>query len=255
VTTAAEEIDVSSPHAWSRTSRIIASLLIAIYLTIVILGPMSNPIRSDNLSGPLSQIVAPFHQSLYLGHGYRFFGPDPGPSHLVYFKVTRTDGETVEGSFPDRNENWPRLLYHRWFMLSETLYEEHAFTPDQKGFDADQEALQKEIDKMKLAGEFELVNVLEAQRLDQTRRYENTRQRISQLVTALENHLLARHHGESVQLFLRERLLPEATETRIGVELDDPRYLSPLLPIGSAAENAPLETGPLPEPERAANGR
>ena len=34
--------------------------------------------------------------------------------------VTR-DGRKIEGSFPDKKAEWPRLLYHRYFMLSEHL--------------------------------------------------------------------------------------------------------------------------------------
>jgi hypothetical protein len=35
--------------------------------------------------------------------------------------LTHDDGSTSEGYFPNRSEHWPRLLYHRYFMLSENL--------------------------------------------------------------------------------------------------------------------------------------
>jgi hypothetical protein len=37
----------------------------------------------------------------------------------VRYEVTLADGTLKEGVFPDRNEHKPRLLYHRYFMLSE----------------------------------------------------------------------------------------------------------------------------------------
>jgi hypothetical protein len=58
--------------------------------------------------------IRPYSQWLYMDHGYFFFAPNPGPGHLVQYQVgseTRT--------FPDKAKHWPRLLYHRHFMLSE----------------------------------------------------------------------------------------------------------------------------------------
>ena len=56
---------------------------------------------------------------LGLANGYRFFAPEPGPSHLIRYEVTLPDGTRKEGFFPDRAHHQPRLLYHRYFMLSE----------------------------------------------------------------------------------------------------------------------------------------
>lgn len=230
---------------WSKSKRMIASALIAIYLGIVVLGPLTNPVSSENFSAPLGRLVAPIHQSLYLGHGYRFFGPDPGASHLVYYEVDVANGETLDGHFPDRDSDWPRLLYHRWFMLSETLYDEHAFTPDQQSFELEQQELQAEVDKMMAAGEFDLVEFLEAEQLERKRRYKLARTRIAGMVDALESHLLNLHGGQEVRLYLRERALPEPMDLKLKVELDDPRYLSPLMPIGATAEKNPPELMPL----------
>ncbi len=37
------------------------------------------------------------------------------------YEIVTRDGRQIEGSFPDRKAQWPRLLYHRYFMLSEFL--------------------------------------------------------------------------------------------------------------------------------------
>ena len=117
-------------YRWSRGLRGAVSTMLVLYLAVVVLGPLSNPIASADLTGPLGRYVAPVHQALFLGHGYRFFGPDPGPGHLLVYKIKTRDGREIEGKFPDRNRHRPRLLYHRWFMLSETIFEEHALMPD-----------------------------------------------------------------------------------------------------------------------------
>ncbi len=58
----------------------------------------------------------------YLNHGYAFFAPDPGPSHLIRAEASFDDDhETITETFPNLDEQWPRLLYHRHFMLSEQL--------------------------------------------------------------------------------------------------------------------------------------
>ena len=63
--------------------------------------------------------MRPYLQILSLDNGYRFFAPEPGPSHLVRYDVTLADGQQIGGVFPNLAEERPRLLYHRYFMLSE----------------------------------------------------------------------------------------------------------------------------------------
>lgn len=63
-----------------------------------------------------------YYQPLYLDHGYAFFAPNPGPTHVVDFRVFNESGDVIaEGRFPDRKEHLPRLRYHRYFMLGENL--------------------------------------------------------------------------------------------------------------------------------------
>ncbi len=52
---------------------------------------------------------------MYLSHGYFFFAPNPGPAHLLEIRVEPSRVEL----WPDRKAQWPRLLYHRHFMLTE----------------------------------------------------------------------------------------------------------------------------------------
>jgi hypothetical protein len=55
---------------------------------------------------------------LYINNGYDFFSPDPSVSHLIRYEVFDEAGQSIhKGTLPDRREQWPRLLYHRYMML------------------------------------------------------------------------------------------------------------------------------------------
>ena len=62
----------------------------------------------------------PYLEGLNLNHGYHFFAPEPGPSHLVHYELRFEDGRIEQGLFPNVHQQ-PRLRYHRYFMLSEFL--------------------------------------------------------------------------------------------------------------------------------------
>ena len=56
-----------------------------------------------------------------VSHGYAFFAPDPGPGHIIEYELRFDDGRKERGTIPDSNQHWPRLRYHRHFMLTEQL--------------------------------------------------------------------------------------------------------------------------------------
>ena len=70
----------------------------------------------------LSRLTARYFQrymeALFLVGGHRFFAPEPGPSTLIQYRLEHPDGSVTEQIFPHRDIR-PRLLYHRYFMLSE----------------------------------------------------------------------------------------------------------------------------------------
>ncbi|QDS96241.1 hypothetical protein FF011L_50490 [Roseimaritima multifibrata] len=74
----------------------------------------------------LNTPVRRYSEFLYMNHGYAFFAPDPGPSHLIDVHVQRPDGAETSVLYPDLESQWPRLLYHRHFMLTEFLNNVHA---------------------------------------------------------------------------------------------------------------------------------
>jgi hypothetical protein len=100
--------------------QIVASVLILLHVIAVWVGPFSVP-----PSSPLAQTIAgwfrPYLEAAFLNHGYKFFAPDPGPTHLVRYELELADGTKQGGVFPNLLKQRPRLLYHRHMMLSERL--------------------------------------------------------------------------------------------------------------------------------------
>jgi hypothetical protein len=88
----------------------------AIIVAPAVVGP------SSELAHAAWGFFRPYLEILYLDHGYHFFAPEPEESHLLAFEARRPDGTTVRGRIPDRSTR-PRLLYHRYFMLTEHMAE------------------------------------------------------------------------------------------------------------------------------------
>lgn len=165
-------------------------VLVGFHLLAVLAEPLHFFSRSEVQSSPefavLRRTLAPYVEWLYLDHGYFFFAPNPGPSHLVAASpvpdaasdapqivapqasepsheagqsrassfganvraLPETDtpnrieisdravnpkSQLANGDivylFPDRTRQWPRLLYHRYFMLSE--FYNNVFAPSE----------------------------------------------------------------------------------------------------------------------------
>lgn len=106
------------PSWWLRLA---ISAVLLWHLFVVFISPLSVPPASQLVVDiAQSQAVRWYSDSLYLNHGYHFFGPEPPVNQLVRYTVTDAAGQTVaEGEFPNTNQQWPRLLYHRHMMLAD----------------------------------------------------------------------------------------------------------------------------------------
>ncbi len=129
----AAAIPASPTQPWRSPWRYVVSALLLWHLLAVVAPPLQQiTLGSTREPSPFAnavlEIVRPYMSALFLDHGYAFFAPEPGPLHLVRYKVEFADGRpAIEGRFPNLREQKPRLLYHRYFMIAEYL--EAMYTP------------------------------------------------------------------------------------------------------------------------------
>jgi hypothetical protein len=204
-----------------RKRRLLLSFLLLVHVFAVFVGPWAMPPQGSQLANSIAAVFGPYLQALYLDNGYRFFAPEPGPSHLIRYEADLANGETVEGIFPTRNEQWPRLLYHRYFMLSEFAYslESRAtFLNDQK-------------EQLERAGE---------QNVRLTAQTERAGELSAAYAAAYARHLKTSLGAKELRLYIRTRRIPSPEQIEQGMSLDDPAlYSDELLGVDSDTEDSP----------------
>ncbi|MDA7858543.1 hypothetical protein OAU26_02620 [Mariniblastus sp.] len=221
-----------SPLQWTPYARAIATVLILVYLFVVLIGPLANPIASKYFSGPIARQLAPLHRILFLGHGYRFFGPDPGPTHRLVFRGIKKDGSKFEGFFPDRRNQNPRLLYHRWFMLSETLFVEHANQANSNFLKNRQVEYEQQAARLASENRTNQLRQLKLDRQLELRYYQRASERTDFLANSVARVLLDSHQATSIELFSQERSIPFPEEVADGLKLNSEQLLLPPIKIG-----------------------
>jgi hypothetical protein len=97
------------------------------HLAAIVIAPWSVQ-PSSRLVQNAWRSVGAYVQILFLNHGYHYFAPEPGNSTLVAYVLEMPDGRRETGRIPNRGI-WPRLLYHRHFMLTEFLASSDSFAP------------------------------------------------------------------------------------------------------------------------------
>jgi hypothetical protein len=94
---------------------------------------------SSGLERAVADLFAPYYEGLDLGHAYRYYAPEPGPTPIVQARLTYGDGRPdVEVRLPDRDLA-PRLRYQRHLNLANHMFNdsmqarahEHEHPPDQ----------------------------------------------------------------------------------------------------------------------------
>lgn len=193
--------DSPSTTAWPTKWKIVVSGLLAFHVFALALYPLARATDGESPSiRPAADWFRPYAAALYLDHGYAFFAPDPGPSHLVEYRLEFDDGRPpVEGRFPDLKQQWPRLWYHRHFMLAEHL--NAAFVPAEAPPEASPEQL---------------------------RAWDDARDRYELHVRSIQEHLLDAYDADRVTLVRLEHLIPSPNAFMQGARLDDPRSFVPI---------------------------
>ena len=118
-----DQIDDALPSSdsitWPRWVRGFVSVVLVLHLVAIVSAPWAMQ-PSSVLAQRVFSFFQPYVDLAFLNHGYHFFAPEPGPSHVIRYELQLDDGKLITGQFPDAHAHSPRLLYHRHFMLSET---------------------------------------------------------------------------------------------------------------------------------------
>jgi hypothetical protein len=213
---------------WNPWLRVVASGAILWHLVGVMVAPIATPPRfagPDSVIGSkLREVYQPYMSALYLNHAYKFFAPNPGNSHLLRYDLHFADGtkqvNRAEHILPDRFRHWPRLLYHRHFMITEFLNVppwvwEPAPEPTSPGGEPAGEAVPA---------------VTQPTPVHYAKQY----------VTSIAAHLARRHGASRVDVYSREHLIPSIDNFRqVGNRLDSPESYRERLLLSYPAEVKP----------------
>ena len=109
------------PGTFPLAVRILLTLLIVWHFTGVFLAALSVPISSPLVADIAQQPPMQWYLDvLYMNQGHSFFAPDVGPGQLMRYELFDQSGQVLaQGELPDPDRNWPRLRYHRHFMLAD----------------------------------------------------------------------------------------------------------------------------------------
>jgi hypothetical protein len=204
--------------------------MIIAYLFVVLAGPATSTINSE-VAEVYRRATEPARQALYLDHGYRFFAPNPGPSHILKYEIGMPDKTTVSGQIPDRDKFWPRVHYHRWFMLSEFLFNDSLGLRDPAQFEAEQQVLAERAHELRSHGKGAFARKIEDSKRLAKQNIENRRKRIKDLTDAIGQHLLREHGGQWIKLSVHERAIPTPGDIILGESLGNSERISPPLRI------------------------
>jgi hypothetical protein len=216
------------------------SLLLVAHVLAVITPPFGIACRSgpgpegtSPIANLLTAAFEPYYQALYLDHGYFFFAPTVGPTHLADYEVEFADGRPpVKGRFPDLAAERPRLLYHRHFMMSEAL--NNMYVPPKPPLEPSPPPLTASDDDKLRFQDVKRAYLIDLAEWNRRRpQYESMRQ-------AFEQHLLAAYGGSKVTLTRVEHRQSVPFEvSELHKRLNDPATYT----------NLP-ETPPTPLPPR-----
>ncbi len=202
----------------------LGSIFVLWHLAAVVLPPLSvGASGGSKLWQTVSIPFWPYVDIFDLNHGYRFFGPDPGPGHLIRYQLEMPDGSRRDGVFPNLAEERPRLLYHRYFMLSEHLeglYGAMMMT-----------------DEMLKGAESELPPSAPV-RLELEQHYPQDKAAFDAVVRSYADELLHKAGAKSVHMQLIEHAIPPPDVFLKIHRLDDPSSYRTLLDLGTFSEQS-----------------
>lgn len=121
VAVSARVADSCTKRSLAKRLLVLGGNLLLLYHVLAIAIAPSSIAPSSKLQRDSWLAVGPYLEVLFLNHGWHFFAPDPGASTLLEYVGTTPNGQTVKGQIPDKSQLKPRLMYHRHFMLTESI--------------------------------------------------------------------------------------------------------------------------------------
>ncbi len=209
----AQNSAASSTRGWSRTARRVASAALLFHLAAVLYTPLTLGGGYPALLGPWTWF-RDYATLLFLDHGYRFFAPEPGPTHTLKLVIGR--GELTRSiRLPDRDGVWPRLLYHRWFMLGESLSSAaDAAVAGAPQFREAQRELSAEIDAARDRAVPVNVRELEEALSENAQQFTRHQQVLRLLVEGLKSLAAQRYQAPEARIVSCRRLIPTPWQAR-----------------------------------------
>jgi len=211
-------------RGWTPVVRWVVSAVILFHITAIFFSPFAffiPPLETIN------RWFRPYQQATYTGHGYQFFAPDPGPSHIVRYEIEMKDGTQVAGQFPDRDKLWPRQYYHRWFMLSEQIHAINVLILSDSQYQEVVKDLDIQLTRANRDGDAIAVRNLTTEKLSLIDTQVKLKEQ-AQILTRGVDQFLRRQYPDAidVKIWTAERLIPypfQVVEERKS--LDDPEFL------------------------------
>ncbi len=101
--------------------RVVISIVIAWHFAAIFLAALCIPATSDLVIDITQKPPMQWYLDvLYMNQGHSFFAPDVGPSRIVEYELYDQSGQPIGKDYlPSRKNHWPRLRYHRHFMLAD----------------------------------------------------------------------------------------------------------------------------------------
>lgn len=192
----------SEPGPLKPWLKILVSLLLLTHLTVVIAAPAAMVPPRSRLAREIVQLAAPYLEAGNVSHGYAFFAPDPGPSHLIRYVLYWDDGDNpreLKGKFPDIDRHWPRLRYHRHFMLTDQLASV-AMGPEKPP---------------RLSDDPEYVRIWK----DEVEVWKQARARFFEFMRSYAQHLISVHQADRVDLYYVQHNIPRLEDVLAGQPL------------------------------------
>ncbi len=212
---------MNAPRPWSPLKRRIVSILLLLHLIAIFAAPMAGPPPASDLSRTIAGWFRPYLKAAYLNHGYRFFAPNPGPSHLIRYEVTLADGSTASHRFPDTSEQWPRLFYHRHFMVAERVNQLMSL-PEPEELEADEAGQRELAERLRFDGHPELAREVEDRLKQQRAAIAEQRRLRDGLLEGIAAYFLEHHGAKRIKIWSVRHPLPTPLDLRAGARLDDP---------------------------------